>query len=122
MIVARSNQGGVHVELWCCVCHRRMALSESWGFFIPDTRAEEIRWVHRPCATDRELRRLFGTKHIVFLRGEEGFRRLLQSMSGLDGIGPDLARQRNGTRRSVVRSYRDVVPGVQRHGTKRCVQ
>jgi hypothetical protein len=73
------------------VC-RRLTLADSWVIFPPDAKAEEGRWVHRHCATDTQLRMLFGTKNITFMRGEDAIRRLLTSLD--DRADPALARKR----------------------------
>ncbi len=80
------------MELWCCVCHRRLTRAESWVIFPPDAKAEEGRWAHRRCATATHLRMLFGTQRIVFMRGEEALRRMIASWEDA-ADNPALARK-----------------------------
>jgi hypothetical protein len=118
MIVAQIREGGVDVRLVCRVCGRAMVMSECWGMVPPGAEHEEIVWVHRPCVSDAELRRLFGTRRVVFLRGEDTLRRLIMTLCD-DPIPPaDSVRQRNT---ALVRAGVGV-PDVQRASRKRMVQ
>ena len=74
-----SKASGTIIELRCCLCYERLALSQSWFAFPPDCDAEEGKWLHRRCC-DGRIQDLWGNARIVMMRGDMALSHLTTSL------------------------------------------
>jgi hypothetical protein len=80
MIVVTSRSGGTTVSLCCCLCGRRLRLTEAWLAFPVNCEAQEGRWVHRPCLNGR-IRTFFAGSRAVMMNGQSALVNLAQHLT-----------------------------------------
>jgi hypothetical protein len=80
MVVVTSHTSGTRVELWCCLCRRRLDLTQAWMAFPVDAEGHEGKWVHNRCAAGR-LHELFGKNRAVLMRADAALSHLATSLN-----------------------------------------
>lgn len=83
MIVVTSRSSGTRVELVCCLCRRRLGLTQAWMCFPVDCEQQESKWVHEVCVKG-ELRRLFDQSRAVLMRADAALSHLAMSLNYSD--------------------------------------
>jgi hypothetical protein len=83
MIVVTSRSSGTRVELVCCLCRRRLGLTQAWMAFPADAEEQESKWVHEACVRGG-VRRLFDQSRAVLMRADMALAHLALSLNYTD--------------------------------------